>query len=146
MPPPRYVLQTRSTGVTFTWDLYAHARRIETWRRTVSLVLVSWGASDATVEVARVGVSELLSNVVRHAGDPYCCLSVVRAGERVTVRVGDRSSCVPKVAEPAWDAESGRGLWMLRAMSLDFGCDAEVGGKSVWFVLGLDPVDEGAVA
>ncbi|MFR9722783.1 ATP-binding protein [Streptomyces sp. MS19] len=130
---------------TYCWDLLAHPRQIETWRRTVALVLRAWGASDATVETARMGLSELLANVVRHAGDPYCRLSVVMGGGLVTVRVEDRSPCVPVVREPAWDAESGRGLWMLRAMCLGFGCDREVVGKSMWFSLGLDPVDEGAV-
>ncbi|MFR9727059.1 ATP-binding protein [Streptomyces sp. MS19] len=121
----------------YAWDFLADARGIETWRRTVALVLRVWGASDVTVEVARLGLSELLANVLRHVGDSHCRLSVVPDGERVIVRVADRSPCVPVVAEPALDAEAGRGLWMLRALCLDFGCDLEVGGKAMWFALGL---------
>ncbi|WP_110945679.1 ATP-binding protein [Streptomyces avicenniae] len=144
MPLPSHVLDLCSSGAAFTWDLHLDARHIETWRRTVCLVLCSWGASDGAVDVARLGVSELLGNVQRHVGDSYCRLSVVLAGGRVTVRVADRSPCVPVVSEPAWDAESGRGLWMLRAMCRDFGCDPEAGGKSVWFVLDLTSSDEKA--
>ncbi|MFI7273089.1 ATP-binding protein [Streptomyces sp. NPDC049879] len=117
--------------------MLADARGIETWRRTVALVLRAWGASDAAVEVARLGLSELLANVVRHVANPHCRLSVVPDGEWVTVRVEDRSSLLPVLMEPAWDAESGRGLWMLRMMCRDVGCSSQAGGKAVWFVLDL---------
>ncbi|WP_052850518.1 ATP-binding protein [Streptomyces avicenniae] len=131
----------------YAWDLLADARGIETWRWTLVLVLRSWGASEAAVEVARMGLSEVLTNVVRHVDDPHCRLSAVLDGGRVTVRVEDRSPCLPVVtepdwdaeSEPDWDAESGRGLWMLRSMCRDFGCDPEVGGKCVWFTLDLTP-------
>ncbi|WP_052849793.1 ATP-binding protein [Streptomyces avicenniae] len=56
----------------------------------------------------------------------------------MTVRVEDRSPFLPVVVEPAWDSVSGRGLWMLRTMCRDFGCEPEAGGKAVWFVLDLD--------
>ncbi|WP_052848803.1 ATP-binding protein [Streptomyces avicenniae] len=138
--------QQATDAEAFAWELLARAPGIETWRRTLALVLRAWGASDSTVEIARMGLSELLANVVRHVDDPCCRLSAVLDGRRVTVRVEDRSVRVPVVVEPAWDAESGRGLWMLRAMCRDFGCEPEVDGKAVWFVLDLDATAEGAAA
>ncbi|MFI7273259.1 ATP-binding protein [Streptomyces sp. NPDC049879] len=128
----------------YAWDLLASARGIETWRWTLALVLRSWGASEAAVEVARMGLSELLANVVRHVDDPRCRLSAVLDGARVRVLVEDRSPCVPKFAEPAWDAESGRGLWMLSAMCQDFGCEPETGGKTMWFSVPVNPAEDAA--
>ncbi|MEV1008626.1 ATP-binding protein [Streptomyces sp. NPDC049881] len=128
-------------ALVYAWDLLARAQGIETWRRTVTLVLRSWGASDAAVEVARLGISELLANVVRHVEDPLCRLSVVLDARQVRVQVADRSPCLPRFAEPAWNAESGRGLWMLRAMCPNFGCEPGAAGKTMWFAVDLDPVD-----
>ncbi len=88
-----------------------------------------------------MGISELLANVVRHVEDPLCRLSVVLDGGLVRVLVEDRSSCVPVVSEPVWTSESGRGLWLLRAMCRDFGCEPDEGGKTVWFAVDLDPVE-----
>ncbi|MEV1008493.1 ATP-binding protein [Streptomyces sp. NPDC049881] len=135
-------------ALVYAWDIWACAQGIETWRRTVTLVLRSWGASDAAVEVTRLGVSELLSNVARHVDDPLCRLSVVLDGGRVRVLVEDRSPCVPKFAEPTWNAESGRGLWMLRAMCQGFGCEPRADRKTMWFAVDLDPAEpvERAVA
>ncbi|MEV1008534.1 ATP-binding protein [Streptomyces sp. NPDC049881] len=130
----------------YAWELFAEAPGIETWRRTLALVLWSWGASDDTVDVARMGLSELLANVVRHVADPHCRLSAVVRDGRVTVRVSDRSVFLPVVTEPEWDAESGRGLWLLKTMCRDFGCSPEVDGKCVWFVVDLDPVEGEAAA
>ncbi|WP_052852231.1 ATP-binding protein [Streptomyces avicenniae] len=93
--------------LTYAWDLFAEARGIETWRRTLALVLRAWGASDAAVDLARMGLSELLANVVRHVGDPHCRLSVLPDGGRVTVRVEDRSPFLPVVVEPRWRVDGG---------------------------------------
>ncbi|WP_240796222.1 ATP-binding protein [Streptomyces sp. RFCAC02] len=122
----------------YAWDILAFPRRIETWRRTVALVLRDWGAGADAVEVARLGVSELLANVARHAGDPCCRPRVVRRDGQVGVGVRDRSPVLPVVSEPDWESDCRRGLWLLREMALDFGCTpAARGGKTVWFAVGL---------
>ncbi|WP_240796209.1 ATP-binding protein [Streptomyces sp. RFCAC02] len=131
------ITQSAKDTEVFAWELLTHASGIETWRRTLALVLWSWGASDATVEVARMGLSELMANVIRHVGDPRCRLSAVLDGGRVTVLLSDRSPRLPVVSQPDWDAESGRGLWMLREMCRGFGCRPVADGKDVWFELDL---------
>ncbi|WP_240796253.1 ATP-binding protein [Streptomyces sp. RFCAC02] len=121
----------------FAWELVAQVVGVETWRRTVSLVLRDWDTSADAVEVVRLGVSELLTNVARHVPDRWCRLRVAGSGGRVGVSVSDRSPVLPVVSEPDWDAESGRGLWLLRSMAVEFGCRPGVrGGKTVWFVTG----------
>ncbi|GAB2871278.1 hypothetical protein GCM10022245_02570 [Streptomyces mayteni] len=77
--------------------------------------------------------------MVKHVESQRCHLTVTRNGDEALVRVFDRSPHLPVIDEPAWDAESGRGLWMLREMAPRFGY--EVGrsrkGKCIWFACGL---------
>jgi anti-sigma regulatory factor (Ser/Thr protein kinase) len=116
------------------WDLIAEATGIERWRNEAATAVRELGGDAAAVELVRLGVSELLSNVVKHAkADPRCQLVVERDGENVRVQVLDCSTDVPAITVPDWDAESGRGLWLLQAMAADWGYLCLAGGKSVWF-------------
>ncbi|GAA3886783.1 ATP-binding protein [Streptomyces sedi] len=126
----------------FVRGLLAEARRMETWRRSAGQLMSRWGASTEAVELVRLGVTELLTNVSRHVTDPRCRLRIRRAGGEVLVEVCDRSSQPPVIGEtPDWSAECGRGLWLLREMADDLGYmpmpyASPVGplmGKSVWF-------------
>ncbi|MDT0317293.1 ATP-binding protein [Streptomyces millisiae] len=123
----------------YGWSLVARAQEIELWRRAVADVFRGWGASPAAVEVARLGVSELLSNIIRHVECPQCYLRIVRVGGEAVVQVFDRSSEFPVVGRPEWDADSGRGLWLLREMADRFGWEATHPrvGKIVWFACRL---------
>ncbi|RMI39431.1 ATP-binding protein [Streptomyces triticirhizae] len=125
----------------YGWSLTASAQRIEYWRARVTEVLREGKASQRAVEVARLGVSELLSNVVKHAEARRCHLRVLRAGDDVVVQVCDRSPRLPVIRRPDWSAECGRGLWLLREMADDFGYmpvpypspEGLRMGKTVWF-------------
>lgn len=117
-------------------SLRASAAGMERWRASAGEVVRSWGGSAGAVELVRLGVSELLSNVIRHVAEPRCYLRIVRIGSEVTVQVFDRSVEMPVIGEaPDWDAESGRGLWLLREMATRFGCErtGHCAGKIVWF-------------
>ncbi|MFI9461693.1 ATP-binding protein [Streptomyces xiamenensis] len=117
-------------------SLVADGQHIEWWRREAADVVGMWGGSASAVELVRLGVSELLSNVIRHVAERRCYLRIVRIGGEVTVQVFDRSRKLPVIGEaPDWDTESGRGLWMLREMATRFGCEHtfHCDGKIVWF-------------
>lgn len=81
-------------------------------------------------------VSELVSNVVLHAGTP-CQLTVATDGGRVRVEVADGSDRLPGRSEhndPL--AQSGRGLQLVHGLSSAYGVDPDPqGGKRVWFEL-----------
>ncbi|MBD3933018.1 ATP-binding protein [Streptomyces chumphonensis] len=115
------------------WDVTVTARDVERCRREVADAVRALGGGLEAVAVARLGVSELLSNVVRHVPDTRCRIEVERSGDAVVVRVVDRSPDPPVVSEPAWDAERGRGLWLLRQMVTAFGHTRVGEGKAVWF-------------
>ncbi|MFI6450590.1 ATP-binding protein [Streptosporangium amethystogenes] len=109
-------------------------------RRYVRGVLEDSGQRD-TYD-AELLVSELVSNAVRYSKSG--CLGglvtvvVANCGETVQIAVGDSGSatCAPRVpAESGEDAEGGRGLWLVRELSLSWGWHEGTAGRIVWFRL-----------
>jgi anti-sigma regulatory factor (Ser/Thr protein kinase) len=125
----------------YTWELTVRAEDIEEWRRAVADVLRIMGAGTVAIAVARLGVSELLSNVVRHVDDPRCRLTVRRVGVAVYLDLYDRSRELPLVpnSPPDFDSPNGRGLWLLRETAAAIGYTRYPAGKSVWFRCDLAP-------
>lgn len=109
------------------------ADEVAWWRDRVAAIAGALGADRSTADVVRLGVSELLSNVVRHVDDRRCLLDLRREGPFVTVRLFDRSRAAPAARAPDWTAESGRGLWLLREMTAGVGYTLTREGKWVWF-------------
>lgn len=130
------------------WALSAEVEEITRWRRVVAQTLRDWQAPQTSVELACLGVSELLANVVRHAGDRQCQLRISRMGGSVLLSVFDRSLVLPKVSKPDWSAERGRGLWLLREMAgkehLGFQLAPVPWGKEVWLRCDLASTCEAA--
>lgn len=101
-------------------------------RSLVRGALESWGLLRMG-EPARVVVTELVSNAVRHAQGDGLRVTVVRLSpERVRIGVVDRDRTRPQVKPMSLDAESGRGLVLVEAMSSVWGVDLLPGGKEVW--------------
>ncbi|MFE0649432.1 ATP-binding protein [Streptomyces sp. NPDC059534] len=147
-------------------ELQALPSRIGQVRRIVSAHLRHWHL-DTLVDHAVLGVTELLSNVHRHAQpDKRCTVEIELLLDRLTVSVRDHDPRIPRAAAPepfdpvdaldALDAyerlaTSGRGLAIVGALSESWGvrpCGAD--GKVVWFTLSAPPpvvpVDECAHA
>jgi serine/threonine-protein kinase RsbW len=116
-----------------SWRLTARPQDIERWRAVVAETVTRLGGDPDAVSLARLGVSELLSNVVKHVADPRCLLVIAPEGSDFRITVRDRSTEAPAVTRPPWDADSGRGLWLLREMAGDLGYTCFPGGKAVWF-------------
>ncbi|GAA1935400.1 hypothetical protein GCM10009716_48030 [Streptomyces sodiiphilus] len=117
---------------TCAWGLTAHPRTIERWRNKAAAAVAAQGGDRSAVDLARLAASELLSNVVKHVADPRCRLVVECGGGFARLQVLDRSTAVPAIRVPDWDAESGRGLWLLHSTAADWGYVCFPGGKSVW--------------
>ncbi len=97
------------------FPLLACADELGLWRREAAGVAREWRVSAPVVDLVRLGVSELLSNVVKHVPDKNCSLAIYMLGDALVVSVSDSSPVLPEVREaPDWDAESGRGLWICR--------------------------------
>ncbi|MEH1129626.1 ATP-binding protein [Micromonospora sp. CPCC 206061] len=102
-------------------------------RRAVGAVLAAWGFGDEDwLDGARVVVSELISNAVRH-GNGCVELRVQAHGDRVIVSAADGSSVVPRRRRA--DDAGGRGLAVIEAFAPRWGVEDHEGGKRVWVEL-----------
>jgi hypothetical protein len=103
-------------------------------RRFLTETLVAWGAEDLIRDASLVG-SELAGNAVRHAASPFR-MTVRRSGGDLVIAVHDASSSMPEELPPAAiDAQSGRGVAIVAALSTHWGTDVLADGKVVWAAL-----------
>lgn len=102
-------------------------------RRLVRLALDVWGLDDVR-DSAEIVISELLTNAVLHARRDSVRVTVTRlSDERVRVAVVDLSHEYPEPRPAGSDAESGRGLEIVDALSGgQWGVDPLRWGKRVW--------------
>ncbi|MGW0998162.1 ATP-binding protein [Streptomyces sp. NPDC002520] len=125
-----------------TVELQALPSRIGQVRRIVSAQLRYWHM-DPLIDRAALGVTELLSNVHRHARpDKSCTVELELLSDRLTVSVRDHDPRLPVVADEAEAAHAtplatcGRGLAMVAAVSESWGARPDGDdGKVVWFTL-----------
>lgn len=119
-----------------TVELQALPSRIRQVRRIVSAQLRYWRL-DPLIDQAALGVTELLTNVHRHAQpDKMCTVDIKLLLDRLTVSVHDHDPRLPtlKVADPL--DVCGRGLALIEAVSESWGVRAEGDtGKVIWFTL-----------
>ncbi|MET9836370.1 MULTISPECIES: ATP-binding protein [Streptomyces] len=124
-------------------ELQALPSRIGQIRRIVSAQLRHWQL-DPLIDRAALGVTELLSNVHRHAlPDKTCVVEIELRLGRLTVSVIDSDPRLPVLrGAPAGPLEtSGRGLALVEALSEAWGVRerADGPGKVVWFSLTATP-------
>ena len=122
-----------------TVELQALPSRIGQVRRIVSAQLRYWHL-DPLIDRAALGVTELLSNVHRHARpDKTCTVEIELLLDRIMVSVHDRDPrlpVVPDVEDGDALATCGRGLAMVAAVSESWGVRPDGdSGKVVWFTL-----------
>ena len=95
------------------------------------------GMSADGVDVARLLVTELVSNAVLHAGGTVL-LVVARDRDGVRVEVSDMSPHPPVMLDSRPLSEHGNGLRLVSALATSWGTDARDDsrpGKRVWFAL-----------
>ncbi|KUJ68156.1 hypothetical protein ACZ90_21535 [Streptomyces albus subsp. albus] len=120
-------------------ELQALPPRIGQVRRIVSAQLRYWHL-DALIDPAALGVTELLTNVHRHAEpDKQCTVEILLLLDRLTVSVRDRDPRLPRLCEAEPVSTHGRGLTLVAAVSESWGMHAQDdgGGKVVWFTLAV---------
>ena len=105
-------------------------------RRFVRDTAIEW-LLDALIDDVQLGVSELVTNAVRHAQTDV--VLTVRLSDKLIVEVQDSDPELRHPAVPNKDplATSGRGLQIVSAVSADWGVRSVPQGKVVWFALPL---------
>ncbi|MFB7356094.1 ATP-binding protein [Streptomyces gardneri] len=102
-------------------------------RRDVVRTLTIWGL-EQLAEPARLVVSELVTNVLRHTNTRTINVTLTRTGGttvRIVVMDTDRTEIVLP-ASPGDDEESGRGLRLVASLAARWGIERVVTGKLIW--------------
>lgn len=117
-----------------------HAGAVRGARRWVRGQLESWNLDEEIVAAAVMGVSELVTNVMLHAGTP--ARVNLELADRLLVTVEDTGVRGAPHRDTSNDrsASQGRGLALVEAISDDMGHSRGVGGSTVWFEIVLDSV------
>ncbi|MFJ2647310.1 ATP-binding protein [Streptomyces sp. NPDC087420] len=123
-----------------TVELQALPSRIGQVRRIISAQLRYWHL-DPLIDPTALGVTELLTNVHRHAQpDKMCTVDIALLLDRLTVSVSDHDPRVPTVNDAELLDTGGRGLALIAAVSESWGIRPEGElGKSIWFTLPAPP-------
>ena len=103
-------------------------------RRQVRAAIRCWEAS-VDPDAAVLLTSELVTNAIRHEPGPAVVLVMTWSCGELRVDVHDTSCSLPTVADFPADAETGRGLLLVAALSAEWGCYRTPTGKAVYFTL-----------
>lgn len=117
------------------WSLpfTAEPQEVAALRRILRLHLGFWGLH-GVVDAAQLCVSELASNVIKHggAGTPSTLVVSMR-GSRVRIEVHDPDTrALPTLLEAGLDAESGRGMALVSAVTDRWGVQLQADRKVIW--------------
>ncbi|MFD8340212.1 ATP-binding protein [Streptomyces solisilvae] len=130
------------TGRRLSFIVRAEREAVPAARSEIAAQLQMWGLprGGEIVATAVLAVSELVTNVVKHAAHSAPAADVTLALEdgELVLAVHDRHPALPKPSA-AVDADQigGRGLWLIEALaaeaggSIGFPADADGGGKAV---------------
>ncbi len=114
-------------------QVLAEPEEVAALRVDVRARLREWGIQ-AVIDAAQLCVSELVSNVITHVG-PGTPVSLVLSfrGSRLRIEVRDPDAGVlPTLVRATEDAENGRGMALVDALSDRWGVDLHRDGKVTW--------------
>jgi serine phosphatase RsbU (regulator of sigma subunit) len=112
-----------------TWSLPENPQAAGAARQYVRETLAAWDLDDLTATTEMLA-SELVANVVRHAGGP-ARLRLLRS-RSLFCEVFDGSLTTPRIRRTSWTDEGGRGLQLIAALSDRWGTRYMPTGKCIW--------------
>jgi len=123
----------RRCCVTLTIPLLAEPEALSPVRHRIGAYFELWDLPELA-DTARLCVSELLTNAIVHVGKGTpVTLHASMAGPHPRLSLTDPDPrTLPTLQPPTDDAESGRGLALLNALTLRWGVDHGTFGKTVW--------------
>lgn len=136
-----------STALKHDFQVISSAEHVPLARREAVKVLTSWGLPEHVVDTARLVVSELVTNVVRHAAvlSPTASVSLaIRDGAELVLAIADAHPFRPKPL-PTAHMRGGRGLFLVDVLVKECHGRAEIvpdpstGGKRIVVRLPLTP-------
>ncbi|HUQ55308.1 ATP-binding protein [Lentzea sp.] len=100
-------------------------------RQVVRKAAASWGLSEDLADDAQLVVTELVSNGIDH-GEGLITLSVRRKAGGMLIEVHDESPKLPLLRPVDPGSARGRGMQLVKALSVSWGTTPDSGGKVVW--------------
>ncbi|MFH8702235.1 ATP-binding protein [Streptomyces rubrogriseus] len=123
------------------WKLpfLAEADQVWTLRRALRIHLEYWGLHELT-DAAELCASELVANVIKHVGPDTPSTLVASLGDaRLRIEVHDPDArALPTLARASLDAEAGRGMVLVDAMSDRWGVELAGDHKVTWCEFCID--------
>ncbi|RPE46423.1 anti-sigma regulatory factor (Ser/Thr protein kinase) [Streptomyces sp. Ag109_O5-1] len=126
------------------FDLAPTPRAVGNARRSVGELLDSWGVGEEARDNAVLVTSELVTNSIVHSAGRRIVCRVHAGSDRIRIEVEDQNGGftlpAPRQARP--DEQNGRGLFLVDALSLDWGVAIAPEGPSVrvvWAELSTAP-------
>jgi anti-sigma regulatory factor (Ser/Thr protein kinase) len=122
-------------AVERTWEFALDAAAPSRARRLVTDALRRAGHSGDLLDDARLVITELAANAVKHARSPFS-VSIRSAESTVRILVRDASLVVPEMSDHTPTTPGGRGMRLVANLAVRWGVDAAPDGKVVWVELG----------
>ncbi|MFF7209308.1 SpoIIE family protein phosphatase [Streptomyces sp. NPDC008238] len=116
-------------GHISSWTFPAEASSVREARRAAHGRLAEWGLEDHA-PVTDLVVSELATNVVRHAKGPIRLRLIL--DRALTVEVHDDADTAPHLRHARLQDEGGRGLFLVASLTRHWGTRYEETGKTIW--------------
>ena len=114
-----------------------HTIAVRGARRWARAQLESWGVNEQNIASAVLCISELVTNVVQHAGT--AARVSMELADRLLVTVEDTGTwSAPRPGREDHSASQGRGLALVAAASEAMGHAHGADGSTVWFEIALD--------
>jgi anti-sigma regulatory factor (Ser/Thr protein kinase) len=100
--------------------------------RVLQWALDDWAVKGDAADDTRVVLSEMVTNALTHSLDVFR-LALHLHGDQILVEVWDCADGVPDVGLPEGLAVNGRGMFLVDALSKEWGVrPEEQGGKTIW--------------
>lgn len=126
--PQSEVLQARC----YRLPLPPHKIASRQAHRVLQWALEDWAVEGEAADNARVVLSEIVTNALAHSLDVFR-LSLRLRGDQILVEVWDCADGVPVVGLPGGLEIGGRGMFLVDALSKEWGVRPDArGGKTIW--------------
>ncbi|MEU9238713.1 ATP-binding protein [Streptomyces shenzhenensis] len=142
----RFASGDRPAPLSRAFDLAPTPRAVGNARRSVGELLGMWGVSEEARDNAVLVTSELVTNAIVHSAGRRIVCRVHADADRIRIEVEDQNGSIialpaPRRARP--DEQNGRGLFLVDALSLDWGVASAPEGRPssrvVWAELSTAP-------
>ena len=117
---------------SFQMTLTPQRAEVSRARRFVVDIATALG-QDHLADVVELLTSELVTNVVLHAGGDSMRVTVDWSPPMFRVEVFDESAAKPRQFHYGVEASTGRGLTLIEDLATHWGTIPQADGKSVWF-------------